>query len=194
MPKTSQDIRSFSGGETELISEHIKKWESYRDSRKGTYEFRARTRYKAVADALFRMGLADFHSVMDVGAGSCQFGRYLREVGFRGLYIPVDAVIDGTDLETWTPAQQPRANFVVAIEVIEHVSRPMRLLSALRAAALRGIAITTPNPEAVDVLRCDPTHVSVVSPEDLKFHGMNVVRRSWFGVPDDTLLAWREIA
>jgi hypothetical protein len=168
---------------------HITKWTNYRDARKATYEYRCATRYKAVAERLFALGLRDCHTVVDVGAGSCQFGRYLRERGWRGIYSPVDAVVDGVDLETWLPAWQ--SDFVVSIEVLEHVLAPMRLLAACSCASRVATVITTPNPEAVDVIKCDPTHVSVVTPSDLAARMFTVERHSWFGVADDTLLAWR---
>ena len=175
-----------------MTSDHIYKWEAYRDSRVGTYEFRARTRYKAVAECLRGLGLRDGHTVLDVGAGTCQFGRYLRQQEWAGLYIPVDAVLDGVDLERW-PGTRP-VDFVVSIEVLEHVKKPERLLTVLTESAARGVVITTPNPEAVDVLKCDPTHVSVVRPEMLASRYFRVERHSWFGVPNDTLLAWRSCA
>jgi len=168
--------------------QHISKWVTYRDSRRGTYKFRARTRYKAVADLLFSLGLANYHSVLDLGAGSCQFGRYLRRLGFHGAYLPVDAVLDGTDLETFNV---PTANFVIAIEVLEHLRAPLRLLSSMEKAAERAVVITTPNSETVNVIRCDPTHVSVVHAHELENNRFTVQRESWFGVPDDSLLAWK---
>jgi hypothetical protein len=170
------------------MTEHVTKWTHYRDTRKGTYEFRARTRYKAVADRLFALGMNNRHTLVDVGAGTCQFGQYLRERGWRGEYIPIDAVIDGTDLETWTARP---ADYMVSIEVVEHVHSPYRLLDTMVRNARRAIVITTPNHEAVDVIGCDPTHVSVVPAWALEGDGFTVERASWFGVPDDTLLAWR---
>lgn len=170
------------------MQSHISKWTDYRDARKGTYEFRSRTRYAAVADRLFALGLSNRHTVLDVGAGSCQFGRYLRSRGWRGFYAPVDAVLDGVDLDVWTP---PRVDYAVAIEVVEHLYEPFRMLAALSLAARHGVVITTPNDEAVDVLLCDPTHVSIVAAPDLTGLHFTVERHTWFGKPDDTLLAWK---
>ena len=167
----------------------MEKWTQYRDSRRGTYEFRARTRYKAVADRLFAMGLNGNHAVCDVGGGTCQFGAYLASRGFVGEYLPIDAVLDGTDLETWEP--DFRVDYVVCIEVLEHLQRPWRLVGCLQRMARRGVVLTTPNAEAVDVIRCDPTHVSVLEPNQLS-QLFTVERHSWFGVPNDSLLAWRQ--
>lgn len=167
----------------------IEFWTRYRDARKGTYEFRSATRYAAVAEKLFAMGLDNSHTVVDVGAGSCQFGRYLRELGFAGEYWPVDAVIDGTDLERWVPLR--RYDFIVCIEVLEHLHAWHYLLAALTRAARHGLVVTVPNPEVVDVLTCDPTHVSVIHPEGLR-SVCNVERHTWFGVENDSLLAWRQ--
>lgn len=166
----------------------LDKWTQYRDTRRGTFEFRARTRYKAVADRLFAMGLNDHHTLIDVGAGSCQFGLYLRQQGWRGIYIPIDAVIDGTDLEAWEPFP---ADFIVCIEVLEHLRHPEDLTWSVMKAARCGVVLTTPNTETVDVLGCDPTHVSVVPAWALEGLSFKVERHSWFGVPADSLLAWR---
>lgn len=170
------------------MSAHIEKWERYRDSRLGTYEFRARTRYRDVADCLRSLGLNNQHTVLDVGAGSCQFGRFLREQNFQGTYIPVDAVIDGTDLETWYPPK--RVDFIVCIETLEHLSDPLRLLRSLIRAARLGVVITTPNPDVVDAINCDPTHLTSLSSYDLKRMLLTVETHSWFGTPKDSLLAW----
>jgi hypothetical protein len=79
------------------------------------------------------------------------------------------------------------------VEVVEHLHRPERLLFEMVQAARRGVVITTPNSEAVDVLTCDPTHVSVVPAWGLELMGFTVERASWFGIPDDSLLAyWRK--
>jgi hypothetical protein len=175
---------------------HMEKWTEYMNARRGTYEFRCRTRYKGVADRLFKMGLHG-DSVMDVGSGSGQFGTYLRSRGWQGKYIPVDAVLDGTDLETWT-APLMSVGFCVCIEVIEHLQNPHRLISQMFWAAQRGLVLTTPNHEVVDVLRCDPTHVSVIPAQDLEDAAFTVERHSWFHEQDnpgqlDTLLAWRAL-
>ncbi len=170
------------------MSAFIEKWESYRDSRRGTYEYRCRTRYKAVADKLFAMGLDQNHTVRDIGAGTCQFGRYLRERHWAGDYIPVDAVIDGTDVDQYNVLP---ADFIVSIETVEHLYLPLRLVAEMCMKARRGVVLTTPNPDAVDVLNCDPTHVSAVPAADLLMFSFQVERHSWFGIQDDTLLGWR---
>lgn len=164
------------------------KWAAYRDTRRGTYEYRSRTRYSAVLQRLTLMGLRIGDSILDVGAGTCQFGRYLDERGWYGKYVPVDAVIDGTDLETWSC---PPADFVVCIEVVEHLKRPERLMRSMLDNARRGVVLTTPNCEAVDVIACDPTHVSIVPPWILETMEFTTERHSWFGVYQDSLLAWR---
>lgn len=172
------------------MTPHMEKWINYRDTRRGDYEFRSQTRYKGVADRLFAIGLNDRHSVLDVGAGTCQFGHSLWERQWFGEYKPVDAVIDGRDLETY---EAERADFIVCIEVLEHLHNPLRLLDIMMRAARRAVVITTPNNMAVDVIACDPTHVSVITACDLLERGFTVERHSWFGVPDDTLLGWMRI-
>lgn len=170
------------------------KWMRYLADRRGTYAYRSRTRYKGVYDKLRAMGLEDGHSILDLGAGDCHFGRYIYEQGWRGTYRPVDASIDGTDLERYRLPDWP---WIVAIEVVEHLIRPMDFLSGMVAHASRGAVITTPNCRVVDVVGCDPTHVSIVTIEQLRALGFAVKTESWFSEKhqpsqQDTLLAWRE--
>ena len=117
-----------------------------------------------------------------------QFGRYLHERGWNGLYAPVDAVLDGTDLENWNP---PRADYFVAIEVVEHIHDPWALIISMTNAARNSVVLTTPNSEVIDVITCDPTHVSIVPALELWDMGYTVTKHSWFGKPEDSLLAWK---
>jgi len=126
---------------------------------------------------------------MDVGAGECQFFQHLTERGWHGVYRPIDAVIDGTDLEGWAPSFD--VHWIVCIETVEHLRFPWRLIDVMIRRAHHGVILTTPNAESVDVIACDPTHVSIVHAGDLTRAGFTVERHSWFGVPEDSLLAWR---
>lgn len=151
------------------------------------------------------LGLADTMTVVDVGSGWGEFGvrmhtgsvargpgEYLRFGTWdipasRARYIPVDACIDGTDLEEWLPPR--RADFFVALEVIEHLKAPLSLLISLRARADRGVLVSTPNPETTDVLGMDATHKTPIKAEVLKGLGFHVERASFYGQPDDSLFA-----
>jgi hypothetical protein len=105
----------------------------------------------------------------------------------RARYIPIDAGNDGTDLEEWT---SPRSvDFMVALEVVEHVSDPARLINAMLTRARKGVIISTPNPETTDVLGMDRTHVSVVGRSRLESHGFTVREESFYGQPADSLFA-----
>jgi len=159
----------------------------YLDERSGTYEFRC-LRFKSVADKLFAMGLKDEMTVIDAGAGVCEFDYYLRtERNWRGMYIPVDGVIDGTNLELWVPRFGP--DFITAIEIIEHLRDPHRFLSVLERYARRGAVITTPNPKTTDVLGMDHTHVSECPEEMFRYRGWIPEITSHFGKPNDSILA-----
>src|SRR5688572_5717951 len=168
-------------------------WNAYLDERRSTYEFRCR-RYRAVYEKLVSMGLNDFDSITDIGAGRKDFEKFMREQGWIGSYIPVDGCIDGVDLDAYEC--ESMTDWVVAIEVLEHLYEPFRLLEDVkRFGARRGVVITTPNPEVVDVLAIDRTHVTPISYADLRVEGMTVERATLFASPkhrkeNDTLLAW----
>lgn len=161
--------------------------EGYLRSRTGRYEYRC-FRYRAAIDAMRFMGLDNDCMVVDVGAGWTELDACLRtEYGWRGRYVPVDAMIDGTDLNEWMPPR--RADFFVALEILEHLDDPMRLLvDGLMGAADRGVIVSVPNPEKTDVLGMDPTHRTIVTRQMLSGAGMSVVPRQFYGMPADSLL------
>jgi hypothetical protein len=166
------------------------KWETYLGARTGTYEFRCR-RYAAVARKLQEMGLADGDLVVDVGAGRCEFDHFLRtSLGWTGRYLPVDGSLDGTDIERWAPPETLRPEFFVAIELVEHLHAPHRLMRRMRAHARKGVAVTTPNPETTDVLGMDATHVTPVHFEEFTARGWAAEKCSLFGQPEDSILAY----
>lgn len=178
---------------------HKEKWTKYLSERKATYEFRARTRFSGVFDKLLALGLSDGHSILDAGAGDCQFGRYLFESGWRGRYEPIDATIgDGIDLNHYcSTLGERKTSFCVAIEVAEHLIDPLLFLRKLQGAANLGVVITTPNCRVVDVLACDATHVSIITVPQLEQLGFEVTTASWFseqhnpGQQDTLVGAWK---
>lgn len=162
----------------------------YMKSRRGTFEFRSRTRYAAVAEKLVDLGLDDGDLIVDLGAGTCQFDHYLRTVlGWSGRYLPIDAVVCGTRLEAWVPKY--KADFFVAIEVLEHLDFPGMVISRMMAAATKGCVVTTPNSRVVDVIACDPTHKSSLPAKMFDIYGWQYQERQFFATPNDSLLAWR---
>lgn len=161
--------------------------QEYLNSRRSNYTFRCR-RFKAVADELLRLGLDNADMLVDIGAGRCDFDYYLRTARkWRGRYIPVDGAIDGTDLEHWRPVCTPE--WYTAIELIEHLENPLRLVREMQQASRKGVVLTTPNPYTTDVLGMDYTHKTAIYPEQLSSLGFKVSPVSLFGTPNDTLLA-----
>lgn len=156
-------------------------------------------RYDAALKAMDHLDLCDTDTVVDVGAGWTEFGARLHTgrvspygtPGFpasRARYIPVDACIDGADLNTWLPPR--RAEWFVALEVLEHLKRPDRLAHALMASADKGVVISTPNPATTDVLGMDATHITPVSGVDLEAWGFQTIMpSSFYGKPNDSLFA-----
>lgn len=157
----------------------------YLNERTGTYEYRTQ-RYSAVYD-LMRPEPDDL--IMDLGAGYGDFDYFLRhDREFRGRYFPVDAALDGTDLEHY--AIRTTADYIVAIELIEHLHTADLLLPQMQLMANKRAILTTPNAAVQDVIAMDRTHVQGFHAEELRGMGWNVEVRSFFGKPNDSLLAW----
>lgn len=146
-----------------MNSTRIRQAERYLWGPRDSYN-RRKNRYDMTGQLLRYAGLSDRDIVADVGAGLCELDLCLRQdFGFRGRYVPLDGWLDGMDLETWVP---PRSfDWFTALEVLEHLHDPSRLVKALQARAVKGIVVTTPNPEVWDVLAMDETHVTPVSRE-----------------------------
>lgn len=160
--------------------------DDYLDQRTGHYDYR-RIRYNATVEAM--AGLDNRDTVIDVGAGWTEFDYCLRaEHDWRGRYIPVDGGIDGTDLNTWTPPRP--AEWFVALEIIEHVRDPFRLLGLMQRYATKGVVLSTPNPRTTDVLGMDPTHVRAVHRWELTASGFAVLECNFYGQPSDSLFAY----
>src|SRR6266568_5097709 len=154
-------------------TEHYFRCNEYLNERKGTYAFRRR-RYDAVARRLLALGLQEGDVVVDLGAGRCEFGRYLRlELRQPSLvYLPFDGAIDGIDFDDFIPLV--KADWYVAIEVLEHLHDPWTTLDQISRCARRGIVLTTPNSSEVDTLGMDETHRVPITPQDLLSRGLSV--------------------
>lgn len=168
----------------------IENCEAYLRARTGNYGQRSE-RYLQASRELRGMGLNDDHLLCDVGAGWTEFDYHLRtRWGWRGRYWPVDCAIDGTDLNEWMPPR--RCDFMVGLEIAEHMRNPAHLLLKLINNADEGVVVTVPNPRVVDVLEIDGDHKSVVTQQMLEEIGFDVMERSCYGKPNDALLGmWR---
>jgi hypothetical protein len=164
--------------------------ENYLRARTGCYEWRCE-RYRAAALAMKDLCLSDDSLVVDVGAGWTELDHHLRtEHEWRGRYWPVDGMFDGVDLNTWSPPRD--ADFFVALEILEHLDDPGRLVGHLKKRARRGVVASVPNPRTTDVLGMDPTHVTLVHQYMLSAWGFRVEQRSFYGRPADSLFGvWR---
>lgn len=169
--------------------------DNYLSDRQGSYEYRA-VRYKAAAEWLYRNGLDDSMTVVDVGAGMTEFDYCLRSTyGFRGRYIPIDGGIDGTDLNEWTPPRE--SHFFVALEILEHLALWSRAVARMQEKATIGIVASTPNPRTTDVIGMDPTHVVALNPADFEARGFQVEEATFYGgvfsngEPDSLFATWR---
>lgn len=177
------------------MNPRIAEADAYLASRTGNYIFRT-VRYNAAATAMgirspFRSPDQDDWTVVDVGAGWTELDYYLRRVrGWRGRYIPVDACIDGVDLNMWAPPRE--AEWFVALEVLEHLSCPYKLIWRMQVQAIKGVVVSTPNPDTTDVLGMDSTHKCSIPRTALEQLGFTVEERSFYGKPRDSLFGvWR---
>lgn len=168
------------------VVEHIRKCDDYLNARTGKYEWRE-IRYKAALQVLKKLGLDNDCTVCDIGAGWTEFDFTLRTKGHsRCRYIPIDGCIDGVDLEQWRPPRQ--VEFFVALELLEHLEDPGRLVTAMQAKCSRAIVVSTPNPSTTDVLAMDATHRTPITDSTLYEWGFNVRTKSFYGQPQDSLL------
>lgn len=162
--------------------------DEYLNARTGKYEWRA-IRYRAAATTMIMNGLTNDDTIMDIGAGWTEFDYCLRkEFDWRGRYIPIDGGIDGTDLEDWHPARL--VEWMVGLEIIEHMEDPDVLLSRMWVSATKGVVLSTPNPRTTDVLGMDDTHKSEIHASWLKERGFEVYEASFYGQPADSLFAY----
>lgn len=127
--------------------------------------------YDVTWQILRRGGVTDRDLIVDVGCGDQGLDIYLRRLAaFRGQYLGLDGSIQGIDLNFWEPPH--RADWFVALEVIEHLEKPAHIIRRMLRYADKGVIISTPNADVVDVLAVDPTHVTPVGIKDVEEWGM----------------------
>lgn len=157
----------------------IENCDNYLAERTGKYEQRA-IRYRHAIQAMIAAGLDDTMTIMDVGAGWTEFDYCLRvEFGWRGRYIPIDGGIDGTDIETWDPPRE--VDWVVALEILEHIYTPYSQTKKLQEKARKGMVFSTPNPRTTDVLGMDSTHVICIDANLMRTSGFKVTEETFYG-------------
>ena len=153
--------------------------DAYLSERTGCYDYRS-VRYRAAGDELVAMGLADTDTIYDLGAGMTELDYSLRvDFNWRGRYIPVDQGIDGTNIQWWSPRR--KVEFTVALEFLEHIPYPEMVVQNMQAVTSKGMVVSVPNPETVDVLGIDDTHVTEVTREMLEGWGFTVYEQKFYG-------------
>jgi glycosyltransferase involved in cell wall biosynthesis len=156
----------------------------------GDYDARV-PEYAAIFKALERVGLRSGDRILDLGAGLCDLDRFLREYRWWGTYVPVDLLIDGTDLNDY---EVPEGfEYIVIQQTLEHVEEPWMLLKQCEHIT-GAVVITTPNRDIVGVGEKEDyphqmAHKHWFSPEDFKGRGYEVELLTMTGRPDDTILA-----
>lgn len=173
------------------VAERVQAADAYLAARTGCFEWRC-VRYDAAISEMWLAGLDHDSTVVDVGAGWCELGARLHQTctgidqePLRSRYVPVDAAIDGVDLQTWIPPR--RADFFVALELLEHLDDPEALMIRMIGYANSAVIVSTPNPETTDVLGMDATHKTPITRRMLEAKGFYVMEKSFYGQPADSL-------
>lgn len=142
--------------------------------------FERANRFMACGDRLRHHGLADRDILVDLGAGLTELDYHLRvSYGWRGRYVPVDAWVDGIDLMRWTPPRP--VQWLAALEVLEHLDDPRAFVRMMQGCATKGVVVTTPNADSVDVLAMDPSHKSPLRRSTLEEWGMHTTLHNFYG-------------
>lgn len=108
--------------------------------------------------------------------------------------MPLDAGLMHLDLETWSPERE--VEHVVALEIIEHLRDPERLVRALQGRCTKAMVISVPNPETTDVFAMDETHQSMPDRGFLEGLGFAVEEATFYGgvysagKPDALFATW----
>lgn len=153
--------------------------DAYMSQRTGKYEWRA-VRYRKAANFMRRVGLDDSDTICDVGAGWTELDYLLRtELNWRGRYIPLDASMFPLDLNNWN-FHRP-VEHMVALEILEHLHEPEKMLLKMLKSCTKSLTISVPNPATVDVLAMDATHVSLPDRDLFEKYGMNVSEEMFYG-------------
>lgn len=109
------------------------------------------SRYAYAEDvAKRRLGAAHAKTIFDIGAGDGIMKRPLETAGFKWLGFDI-AARDGIsrwDLDDPCPVQDTAPDFVLCLDVIEHLSNPGIALDHIAATMTPGatLLVTTPNP------------------------------------------------
>ncbi|MFF3669080.1 hypothetical protein [Microtetraspora malaysiensis] len=168
-----------------IVNDRVQRCEEYIRRPRRPYAER-KARYQAAADRLYLGGLSNLDILVDVGAGLTELDVCLRvEHGWRGRYVPVDGWLDGVDLNTWEPDRC--FDWFAALEILEHLNEPGRLVEVLQKHATRGLVVTTPNPDVWDVLAMDSTHVTPISRAMLEEWGFQTTLHTFYGKYQDGL-------
>lgn len=176
------------------MTHSFQQFDDYLSLRTGSYDYRA-VRYRLAAHFMQQNSLDNNSTVYDIGAGWTELDYCLRtELDWRGRYIPIDGGISSVDLNTWIPERT--VEFSVALEILEHLGDPVRLIKELQVHSRQGIIVSVPNPRTVDVIGIDETHVTVVTREMLEEQGFTVVEKTLYGgvfsdgEPDALFATW----
>jgi glycosyltransferase involved in cell wall biosynthesis len=149
--------------------------------------------YQAIHWEMQKYGFKDGDRILDLGAADADLDHYLRtEVGWRGVYTPVDLIIDGTDLRTYVPPNG--YEFIVLEQVVEHLPhwKELVLLCEMTGAV---VVIATPNGLVVPDhdkhdMEGQMAHVVWITPEELEGLGYEVTLKQFTGWGQgDTIIA-----
>lgn len=180
---------------TPVVTESIKAARQAMDSERweyGTFQHRG-AEYSTIVEELKKYGLQDGDRILDLGAADCDLDHFLRVVeGWKGVYTPVDLIIDGTDLRDYNVPFG--YEFIVAEQVIEHLEdwKDFLVKCELTGAV---VVLATPNGAVVTDhekhdMEGQMAHVAWITPEDLMALGYSVTLKEFTGQGvGDTIIA-----
>jgi hypothetical protein len=177
-----------------ILTQEIKRARAAMDHERHEYgEFNARVpEYVAIWEELKKYGLQDGDRILDLGAADGDLDHFLRAQGWRGLYCPVDMIIDGTDLNEY---EVPNGyDFIVLEQVIEHLPEWQDMLDRCESTGAV-VVVATPNGEVVPDhdkhdMHYQMAHVDWIAPGTLEGLGYEVTLKEFTGAgAGDTIIA-----
>lgn len=145
--------------------------------------------YKMVArQVMQKFELDDEDLLLDAGAKRTFLDFFLRRNwGWKGMYLPVDGMLDGTDMKWWTP--RGASDYAVSVYQIgkDKTKAPATTIADLEKHTYIGVMFVVPMPGEK---WGDPDYTTDISPAEWEAMGYDTERHT-FLKQRDTIVAWK---